>query len=31
VFSYREGDWFLQTWGDTSHLCEVGTVDGDDP
>jgi probable phosphoglycerate mutase len=31
VFNYEEGHWFLQTWGDTSHLCEVGTVDGDDP
>jgi probable phosphoglycerate mutase len=31
VFSYQEGNWFLQTWGDTSHLCEVGTLDGDDP
>jgi probable phosphoglycerate mutase len=31
VFNYLEGNWFLQTWGDTSHLCEVGTLDGDDP
>lgn len=31
VFSYEQGSWYLQTWGDTSHLCEVGTVDGDDP
>ena len=31
VFNYEEGNWFLQTWGDTSHLCEVGTLDGDDP
>jgi probable phosphoglycerate mutase len=31
VFNYQQGNWFLQTWGDTSHLCEVGTVDGDDP
>ena len=31
VFNYEQGNWFLQTWGDTSHLCEVGTVDGDDP
>jgi 2,3-bisphosphoglycerate-dependent phosphoglycerate mutase len=31
VFNYQEGNWFLQTWGDTSHLCEVGTLDGDDP
>jgi len=31
VFNYQQGSWFLQTWGDTSHLCEVGTLDGDDP
>jgi 2,3-bisphosphoglycerate-dependent phosphoglycerate mutase len=31
VFNYQQGNWFLQTWGDTSHLCEVGTLDGDDP
>jgi 2,3-bisphosphoglycerate-dependent phosphoglycerate mutase len=31
VFNYQEGNWFLQTWGDISHLCEVGTIDGDDP
>jgi 2,3-bisphosphoglycerate-dependent phosphoglycerate mutase len=31
VFNYEKGNWFLQTWGDTSHLCEVGTLDGDDP
>ncbi len=31
VFNYQESNWFLQTWGDTSHLCEVGTIDGDDP
>jgi 2,3-bisphosphoglycerate-dependent phosphoglycerate mutase len=31
VFNYEKGNWFLQTWGDTSHLCEVGTIDGDDP
>jgi 2,3-bisphosphoglycerate-dependent phosphoglycerate mutase len=31
MFNYEEGNWFLQTWGDTSHLCEVGTIDGDDP
>jgi probable phosphoglycerate mutase len=31
VFNYENGNWFLQTWGDTSHLCEVGTLDGDDP
>ncbi|HXV79870.1 MAG TPA: histidine phosphatase family protein [Candidatus Binatia bacterium] len=31
VFNYQEGNWFLQTWGDISHLNGVGTVDGDDP
>ena len=31
VFNYQDGTWFLQTWGDLSHLGEVGTVDGDDP
>ena len=31
VFHYQDGTWFLQTWGDLSHLGEVGTVDGDDP
>ena len=31
VFHYEQDNWFLQTWGDTSHLCEVGTLDGDDP
>jgi hypothetical protein len=31
VFNYEEGNWYLQTWGDISHLGVVGTVDGDDP
>ena len=31
VFNYEEGNWFLQTWGEISHLGGVGTVDGDDP
>jgi probable phosphoglycerate mutase len=31
VFNYEDGDWFLQTWGDVSHLGTVGTGDGDDP
>ena len=31
VFNYEEGNWFLQTWGEISHLNGVGTVDGDDP
>lgn len=31
VFNYENGSWFLQTWGDVSHLGAVGTADGDDP
>ena len=31
VFNYEDGNWFLQTWGDISHLGSVGTVDGADP
>jgi 2,3-bisphosphoglycerate-dependent phosphoglycerate mutase len=31
VFNYEQGNWYLQTWGDISHLGGVGTVDGDDP
>ena len=31
VFNYEQGSWFLQTWGDVSHLGVVGTADGDDP
>jgi probable phosphoglycerate mutase len=31
VFNYEDGNWFLQTWGDISHLGCVGTVDGADP
>jgi probable phosphoglycerate mutase len=31
VFAYENGDWFLQTWGDISHLGAAGTCDGDDP
>jgi probable phosphoglycerate mutase len=31
VFNYADGSWFLQTWGDVSHLGMVGTADGDDP
>jgi 2,3-bisphosphoglycerate-dependent phosphoglycerate mutase len=31
VFNYEDGHWYLQTWGDISHLNGVGTVDGDDP
>jgi probable phosphoglycerate mutase len=31
VFNYEQGNWYLQTWGDISHLGGVGPVDGDDP
>jgi probable phosphoglycerate mutase len=31
VFNFENGSWFLQTWGDVSHLGTVGTGDGDDP
>jgi probable phosphoglycerate mutase len=31
VFNFENGSWFLQTWGDVSHLGSVGTGDGDDP
>jgi 2,3-bisphosphoglycerate-dependent phosphoglycerate mutase len=31
VFNYENGSWFLQTWGDVSHLGVIGTADGDDP
>jgi 2,3-bisphosphoglycerate-dependent phosphoglycerate mutase len=31
IFNYEQGNWFMQTWGDVSHLNGVGTVDGDDP
>jgi len=31
VFNYENRSWFLQTWGDVSHLGTVGTGDGDDP
>lgn len=30
VFMYEEGDWFLQTWGDLSHLENGATDDSDD-
>jgi len=31
TFVYQGGDWFLQTWGDVSHL-EAGAIsDGDEP
>jgi probable phosphoglycerate mutase len=31
VFVYDEGDWFLQTWGDISHLGAAGSCEDDDP
>jgi probable phosphoglycerate mutase len=31
VFVYDNREWFLQTWGDISHLGAAGTCDGDDP
>ncbi len=31
VFNYENKGWFLQTWGDVSHLGVIGTADGDDP
>lgn len=30
VFVYEDGNWFLQTWGDLSHLADGATNDGDD-
>jgi len=30
VFVYQEGNWFLQTWGDLSHLTNGATSDDDD-
>jgi 2,3-bisphosphoglycerate-dependent phosphoglycerate mutase len=31
VFNYEHGNWFLQTWGDVSHLAPDGRSDGEDP
>lgn len=31
VFNYEDGSWFLQTWGDLSHLGQIGAGDGDEP
>jgi probable phosphoglycerate mutase len=31
VFNYEDGAWFLQTWGDVSHLGTAGSGDGEDP
>jgi probable phosphoglycerate mutase len=30
VFLYEEGSWFLQTWGDLSHLANGGSNNSDD-
>jgi probable phosphoglycerate mutase len=31
VFAYEEGNWYLLTWGDVSHLAPGGRTDGEDP
>ena len=31
VFVYDQGNWFLQTWGDVSHLALDGRSEGEDP
>lgn len=31
VFFYDDGDWFLQTWGDISHLGSDGSCDSEEP
>ena len=31
VFANEEGDWFLLTWGDVSHLAPGAASEGDDP
>jgi len=31
VFVYDDGNWFLQTWGDVSHLVRCGQTEGEDP
>ncbi len=31
VFNYEDGNWFLQTWGDISHLGRIGQGDGEEP
>ncbi len=30
VFVYEQGSWFLQTWGDLSHLANGASADSDD-
>jgi len=31
IFAYDEGNWFLLTWGDVSHLAPDGRTEGEDP
>jgi probable phosphoglycerate mutase len=31
IFAYQEGNWFLLTWGDVSHLAPDGRTEGEDP
>ena len=31
VFAYEDGNWFLQVWGDVSHLSVDGRSVGEDP
>jgi len=31
VFACQDGNWFLQTWGDVSHLAPGAATEGDDP
>jgi probable phosphoglycerate mutase len=31
TFIFEQGNWFLQTWGDVSHLAKCGPTDGEDP
>jgi 2,3-bisphosphoglycerate-dependent phosphoglycerate mutase len=31
IFAYEEGNWYLLTWGDVSHLAPDGRTEGEDP
>jgi probable phosphoglycerate mutase len=31
VFAYEQGNWFLQTWGDVSHLLQCEQTEGEEP
>jgi probable phosphoglycerate mutase len=31
IFAFEEGNWFLLTWGDVSHLAPDGRTEGEDP